>query len=183
MKKSSSFIYTLFNLFMFCTSSLYADTSTMINGISATSLIVFLTIATLSIVIVGLLLYGCIKNLSAKSALLASCTSNALLACILVPLIRFAHLGWWNTLVRFNDAPVQALSLWALLYLASTVITIGAIHVLFKYPIKQLLIPVGIGNFIVFVLIINGYIFITLYRFHATANAFTRGLIGLFNKL
>lgn len=105
MKKSSSFIYTLFNLLMFCTSSLYADTPTMINGISATSLIVSLTLATLSIVIVGLLLYGCIKSISAKSALLASCASNALLACP----ISLAYLGFRNTLFAFNDAPLHYL--------------------------------------------------------------------------
>lgn len=120
-----------------------------------------LPLAIISIVIEGLFLHRYLENISYKKALYISFIGNifsTLTGIIAAPLALLMWHALFDSLLGGTFNIINKIVTVFFMYLASCLIELYAIRGIFGYTIRQLLVPIAIGNLVT-------YIFAIVYMF------------------
>jgi hypothetical protein len=155
MKNNSAVIFTSITLMLLYTTTIYADIvwpALFVGGaiFSAWSLSV------VSIAIEGLMFHFFITDITYGEAFLMSCIGNAASVIIgTILMVITMALAWHSFFDQFLGGTfhiVNWVATYILMYLGSCFIELITLRIIFRYTIKQLLIPSLVGNFLTYIL-------------------------------
>ncbi len=146
---------------IFCTSSVYANVIWPALFISAKILYSWpqlLCLILVSLLVEGFMLHIFIEDITYPRAFFVALVGNIASTIVGTFITTFGVLFSVELFLDIHQLALRILATWIALYAGSVFIEIWTIKVLFGYRIKQLLVPVLIGNLVTYFMVI-GYHF------------------------